>query len=799
MNSISFHLTLLEGAFFLVLKAKKPLFWHDLVKELGKPFATFLLQEQRKESGESLDTLIFSKVPIRPSSLWTAIQGAKKALYYKGERLLVLEQGITPIFTVLEEEKRRCFVDYSIQHEGKEYAPKTLFLSCPPCVLWNSTIGKLDTTLPARHWRALEKGPAWIRHFYDEELPFRKNATKLQPTLQMADHYGKVFTLLGYHPLKQALQIPSLEERRPYQKDLESLGWRFHPQGLFPPREELFTSLELLASLDWKILDKMSRPVLFCNDASWKIVGKHLTIAANGIENPANIRGFLQAAKTGSPFVMIEGPFGEKKTFLIDPPFEKKLARFKKVAISENGGALDHTTLGLFDPSDDFSGADPSFKQLLFPPKVELKGTFLGKLYPYQEEGLAWMHGLYLQGWGGLLADEMGLGKTVQVLAFFACLTGKNKLIIAPAHLVFHWEKEATRFLGETPYVHLGKRRKPSLDEERFIITSYATLTRDLPLFEKMFFDVIVMDESSQVKNPKSSTYESLMNLKKRSCFALNGTPIDNAYEELWAQFSCVHPKILGERKTFIQEAHLEKNLVIPKLRPFLCKRTKEEVNLELPPITVQEVLLSLGAEHQAFYQKKQEELRQSSPSALEMILRLRQSAIAPALLGDLAPSEKFSALFADLEQLRNKKVLIFSAFTKALRFVEKALIERNFSPLYIDGTVSLREREKRIATFRSAPSGKVFLLSIKAASVGINLPEAHLVLMLDPWWNESAEQQAIARAHRIGRKEPLLVKRYIAKDTIEEKILQLKQDKLLYSALVDASITQEDCLRLFC
>ena len=372
-------------------------------------------------------------------------------------------------------------------------------------------------------------------------------------------------------------------------------------------------------------------------------------------------------------------------------------------------------------------------------PRALPSKAFQTTLFPYQQEGVDWIAFLYRWNLGGLLADEMGLGKTIQTIAFLSQLESHLPiLIVAPASLLFQWRSELNRFLP---------RRNAT-------ILSYAALRQQIDTLSQTEYEVAILDESHMIKTAATQTAQAACRLRARFRLALSGTPLENRPEELRSQM------------TFLQ-------LPFTHFRPFLLRRTKESVALQLPPKIEQTVWIEMTEEQRSLYTQA----RTPNMEILELILRLRQIACDPRLVGADVAGAKIDQLLLDVEA--GGKILIYSQFTTLLTLAANSCRERGWNLLYLDGSTSLEQRAERVTRFQEDPQNCLFFLSLKAGGVGLNLTAADTVILLDPWWNESVERQAIDRAHRIGQTKPLLIKRYLTPDSIEEKLKLLKEKKL--------------------
>lgn len=454
---------------------------------------------------------------------------------------------------------------------------------------------------------------------------------------------------------------------------------------------------------------------------------------------------------------------------------------------------------------------------------------FQGVLRPYQREGLGWLHFLQQFGFGGCLADDMGLGKTVQVLALLEerrILRNRNgnspslppSLVVMPRSLVFNWRREAARFTPQLRVLeHTGGERIRShehFDEYDAVFTTYGTLRRDAPFFKDKVFDYIILDEAQAIKNSSTESAKAARLLQGEHRLALSGTPIENHLGELWSLFAFLNPGMLGSASVFklgkgaakLEEQHRE--LLARALRPFILRRTKSQVARDLPEKVEQVLFCELGASQRALYDELRDHYRRSlierverdgieksKIHILEALLRLRQAAIHPGLIDHARagePSAKMDMLLPQIAEVLEEghKALIFSQFTSMLGILRGRLEEEKIRYEYLDGQT--RDRAAPVERFQKDPESKLFLISLKAGGLGLNLTAAEYVFLLDPWWNPAVEAQAVDRTHRIGQTQPVFAYRLIAKDTVEEKVLELQQSK---REIADAIINQENSL----
>jgi superfamily II DNA or RNA helicase len=444
--------------------------------------------------------------------------------------------------------------------------------------------------------------------------------------------------------------------------------------------------------------------------------------------------------------------------------------------------------------------------------------SFQGTLRPYQREGLGWM--LFLQRFrlGGCLADDMGLGKTVQVLALLSLrklvMVGRPSLVVVPRSLIFNWQEEAARFAPQLKGIDASHGQRgdwADLDPDAdFVLITYGTLVRDITSLKDIAFDYVILDEAQAIKNHQTARAKAVRLLKASHRLALSGTPIENRIEELWSIFEFLNPGFLGHSATFkkLFAADLEDENQRAALRnaiaPFILRRSKTQVALDLPPRTEDVLLCEMEARQQALYNKLRDHYRQSllkkvqtegmnrvQTQVLEALLRLRQAACHPKLIDPKLLTEdsvKLDTLIDQLDEIvgEGHKALIFSQFTSFLALVKPRIEERGWAYEYLDGKT--RNRQERVERFQNDSHCPLFLISLKAGGLGLNLVAADYVFLLDPWWNPAVEAQAIDRTHRIGQERPVFAYRLICRDTVEEKILQLQKSK---KSLADSIIAE--------
>lgn len=462
---------------------------------------------------------------------------------------------------------------------------------------------------------------------------------------------------------------------------------------------------------------------------------------------------------------------------------------------------------------------------------------FNGVLREYQKAGFDWLYFLQDFSFGGCLADDMGLGKTIQALALLLNEKeqGENRtsLIICPTSVIFNWENEVKKFAPDLQVLnHTGIERRK--DTEQFhqydiVLTSYGTLIRDVPFLAKFSFHYVILDESQKMKNPASLTAKASRLLQCNHRLALTGTPIENNTYELWSLFSFLNPGLLGSlnyfRKAFSLQIEKKQNEEIAEqlrriIFPFILRRTKDQVAKELPPKIEQISLCHMNDEQQKLYRRWRDYYRamilnqisevglnQSRMRVLEGLTKLRLIACHPQLVEKEIneDSGKFEQLQDALLEIisENHKVLVFSQFVKMLSLIRNYLDGQQIEYEYLDGRT--RNREHCVERFQTDDQLKIFLISLKAGGTGVNLTAADYVIHYDPWWNPAVEVQATDRTHRIGQDKKVFVYKFITKDSVEEKILQLQERKrALVSQIITTessflkSITREDVEVLF-
>ncbi|MFT2719775.1 DEAD/DEAH box helicase [Deinococcus sp. A31D244] len=461
-------------------------------------------------------------------------------------------------------------------------------------------------------------------------------------------------------------------------------------------------------------------------------------------------------------------------------------------------------------------------------------------LRPYQRQGLAWLQFLREYGMGGILADDMGLGKTVMTLAHLLVEQASGRadrpsLVVAPTSVIGNWQAEAAKFAPDLRVLTLhGKDRRalfPQIPQHDLVLTTYPLLPRDIDELGAFNYHLVILDEAQNIKNARTAAAKAAGALNARHRLALTGTPLENHLGELWSQFNFLAPGLLHDEKTFreLYRTPIEKRgeagrraALAARVRPFILRREKRDVARELPPKTEIPVRVTLDGDQRDLYEtvrvttetRVREELRarglsRSTIAILDALLKLRQAVTDPRLVKlDAARSvegnAKFEWLSTHLPQMveEGRRVLIFSGFATLLGHLEDWL--RDIRIPYSMITGSTQDRQSQIEAFQSGKT-HVFLITLKAGGVGLNLTAADTVIHYDPWWNPAAEDQATDRAYRIGQDKPVFVYKLIAAGSVEERILDLQARKaslargILDGGLSDATqLTTADLDRLF-
>lgn len=460
----------------------------------------------------------------------------------------------------------------------------------------------------------------------------------------------------------------------------------------------------------------------------------------------------------------------------------------------------------------------------------------IAELRPYQKEGYNWLKTMDYLGFGGILGDEMGLGKTIQAITFILSSLPSKTLIVAPTSLIYNWSSEIEKFAPSIKYTVVNGSKDErikildNIEKYDVIITTYNLIKRDLDEYEKLQFDYCFIDEAQYIKNSNSQNSLSVKKIKSYRKFALTGTPVENSLIELWSIFDFIMPGYLFDEKRFSVRYHKKLNEseeILEELnkliKPFILRRYKKDVIKELPQKIEKKLIVSMSEEQEKVYtiyadyaksliekKVKDDDLKTSKIEILSYITKLRQLCLDPSVLINdyVGASGKVDALIEILQQgiEEGHKILVFSQFTSVLKNIASKLSSEHILFSYLDGSIPSEKRLELVNEFNEGINS-VFLISLKAGGTGLNLTSADIVIHFDPWWNPAVEDQATDRAHRFGQSNIVEVIKLIAKNSIEEKIVDLQDEKRkLIEKIIDNendissinTLSEEDILSLF-
>jgi superfamily II DNA or RNA helicase len=512
--------------------------------------------------------------------------------------------------------------------------------------------------------------------------------------------------------------------------------------------------------------------------------------------------------------------------YLAHPRDKLRLPRVQAGRLEEFESALPKN--GKLDAPSDLTGFTTRLREAAEHASDEVPEALVGELRGYQREGLRWLNALAAAGLGGVLADDMGLGKTVQLLAHILALKQSSALsqpalIVAPTSLIPNWQAETARFAPSLKVLTLhGPERVKSFDRlagHDVILTSYALLPRDLSVLREQPFALVVLDEAQQVKNPRTQARRALLSIASKRRVCMTGTPLENHLGELWSQVDLAVPGLLGDEGSFRRHYRIPierqadadcQARLNHRIAPFILRRTKAQVAKELPGKTEIARRVVLSGKQRELYDAlrvslgdevrevvRQRGLEHSGIIVLDALLKLRQTCCDPRLVKlesarGVRESAKLELLMDMLPDLlsEGRRVLLFSQFTEMLGLIARELNRRHLQ--YVTLTGDTRDRAEPVRKFQDGEV-PLFLLSLKAGGVGLNLTAADTVIHYDPWWNPAAETQAADRAHRIGQDKPVFVYRLICADTVEERIEDLKARKAeLAQAVLEGGGTRD-------
>ena len=630
----------------------------------------------------------------------------------------------------------------------------------------------------------------------EEQAAARLHALGFRPSYGPADRQPPGAATLALAPGRLPRAVRSLVRE----------GWRVEAEGKLYRSPGEFR-IDVTSGIDWFDL--------------------HGTVEFGDVSAP--LPAVLAAVRRGEPIVRLgDGTYG-----MLPEDWLAKYGLLAGLGTAEDGRLrFRRSQVGVLDAllaaqpqatwDDGFAQARDELRRFEGVTPAGPPSGFAGELRGYQRDGLGWAQFLQRFGWGGCLADDMGLGKTVQVLALLASRRERAagpSLVVVPKSLVFNWKQEAGRFTPALRVLeHAGIARAQPGEHFRdydVVLTTYGTLRRDIAGLAGFEFDYVVLDEPQAVKNAGTATAKAVRLLRGTYRLALTGTPVENHLGELWSLFEFLNPGMLGAAPA-LRLAGAEgrapsaetRALLARSLRPFILRRTKEQVIHDLPPKHEQTLYCELPPPQRGVYDEirehyrrallgriEREGLNRAKLQVLEALLRLRQAACHVGLLDRSRrdePSAKLDVLLPRITEVAESghKALVFSQFTSLLAIVRDRLDESGVPYEYLDGRT--QDRGAHVRRFQEDDACRLFLVSLKAGGLGLNLTAADYVFLLDPWWNPAAEAQAIDRTHRIGQTRAVFAYRLIARDTVEEKVLALQETK---RDLADAIITADNSL----
>jgi len=487
---------------------------------------------------------------------------------------------------------------------------------------------------------------------------------------------------------------------------------------------------------------------------------------------------------------------------------DEDLLKIPKINFSEVTSLFEKEVLSR-EIQEELASYSTKFSKVKNIPETAVPAELNGELRDYQHDGLNWLNFLDSFNFGGCLADDMGLGKTIQIIAFILSQREKRghttNLIVVPTSLLFNWQEELSRFAPSIKVLlHYGADRPKAtahMSDYEVILTTYGMLLSDIQFLKNFNFNYVFLDESQVIKNPNSERYKAARLLQSRNRIVLTGTPVENSTFDLYSQLSFACPGLLGSKQYFkdiyaipIDKFEYGKRAVElqQKIKPFILRRTKKQVAKELPEKTETVIYCEMNTEQRKIYDAYEKELREfiaanddddlnkNSMHVLTGLTRLRQICNSPVLMKEGYSGENAVKIEILMEQILGKskdhKILVFSQFVGMLDLIKTELQRHNIRFEYLTGQT--KDRGDKVSNFQKNKDIRVFLISLKAGGVGLNLTQADYIYLVDPWWNPAAENQAIDRSYRIGQTKNVIAVRMICSNTVEEKILTLQKKK---------------------
>lgn len=775
------------------------------------------------------------KISFIDSFSFLKLIAAHGALYFRDKRL-VIDLFSKHVFSYLVEQSNTLWLTGQVSFKERVLKLSAIDLIIPGDPCW---------FIQGIHLKVMVEEPAWSELKTIPRITTEQEIYQLQkesnvlfgdgvifklpeptPLLKLTDRTN-AFAELWFEydneklPFHDLLSLDTHVRNIPYEKGLEKdlLESNFIKKGsgYFCPLDKLTESLSFLLEVGFKIINAEGKNLLkeTSRQLNADCTGNKILISGKlnfGSYQVDLVEAVSSHTQRGRFVALNEYSIGllENMQEVSSIVFEGEFVQNQIQLNKQNLGSLFETKI----PSILFSDRLKELKRCLNTPSFVSPdlALFKGSLRPYQSAGVNWMQTLYKNGFSGALGDDMGLGKTVQVLAFLSSLGANLRhLIVVPTSLLFNWQTESEKFIPSIPiHVHQGATRTNNFPSSGLVLTTFAILRNDVSLFSDQHFDCLIVDEAQAIKNQGTQLAQALQNVSANFRLSLSGTLVENRLQELFSHFHFLMPGLLNEGTSSLKE-------IEQKIRPFFLRRKKEEVAKDLPLKIEQTLYVNLAEGQKALYDSflssyKKNLLSKVSLDGMakhrveifEALLRLRQICCHPSLVfpEEGQNSVKLELLLKEIEAVvaEGRKALIFSQFSKMLKIISKELQLRNLRFSYLDGTTT--NREKQVQNFQNDPEIPLFLISLKAGGVGLNLTAADTVFIFDPWWNDAIENQAISRAHRIGAQKTVIAKRYITLGTIEEKMMQLKRSKNdLIQNLLEAEsppLSEEDLSLLF-
>ncbi|MDT7042083.1 DEAD/DEAH box helicase [Candidatus Nitronereus thalassa] len=699
--------------------------------------------------------------------------------------------------------------------------------------LSGSDFQRLDTKRAGKHllkqFFSAYRDPEVRLQFHQGQwklLSIEKSKEALMYLLPYQQFGMKVFESMGRHD-EMRLPLNVLHQGLPHLYDLcraAGIELFYHTKPVALPQWELSLEAQRPAGIDWFEL----RPEIRCDGQSMTEAAVKEVMQGNGIIEKDDVVHIFpvqtqEAIQAFSSFYQQEQAAQGKKREWVRVP---RLQIFDWIALRKQGVKISL-------PPEDEAMIDRlmHLEHIEMPP---LPQRLNATLRAYQKNGYGWLAFLYQHRFGACLADDMGLGKTVQAISLFGgikegiipAITNQPAphLVVLPPSLLFNWEQEIQKFYPSLRvHMYAGPDRSPNFTACDVVLTTYGVVRRDITMLETIPFHLIVFDEAQTVKNIYAETTSAVRRLQGAFKMVMTGTPLENHIGEYFSLIDLSVPGLLGDydkMKSKITSASSSVlGVLTQRTKPFVLRRTKEQILKELPPKTETDVYLDLTEKQKSLYQHTIAQIRptiddayrsktqaQARIIALTAILKLRQLCLSPRLLQDDShdSSPKITFIIERLAELMEAghSALVFSQFTSFLDLVEASLVSHHIPYARLDGSTPTAKRRTLVKKFQEGEGASVFLLSLKAGGQGLNLTKASYVFHLDPWWNPAVENQASDRAHRIGQTQKVSILRILMRHSVEEKMMALKDQKsALYQAVLEgtthrgtgASITKED------